>query len=324
MPVAIISSLYRCEQHLPTFTAAVFGFARRCSESGIPLHFLPIVNDATRAEREGIDRLAGEINSHYYGQMTAHYVRRESLYASWNRALALTDAPYFAPWNADDLRATEAFIAGYRALKSGADLVDFPFTAVTRERRLGLLPREKRHRVPCLFERERFSRGNGLGPFFMASAALYRRLGPFDPNFRIAGDTDWASRAIPWVKFHSGETSGGDFLMHGGNLSNTGSDREDIEVNIIHMRRRNWDQLRPADPGPMREAWESWGNAGQVQLPADAADFLWGPVAERRWRRYRRERAQPPALRRLRLALAARGLIQSEEWTMAQRGRGRQ
>ena len=102
-----------------------------------PLHFLPIVNDATRAEREGIDRLAGEINSHYYGQMTAHYVRRESLYASWNRALARADAPYFAPWNADDIRAAEAFIAGYRALKSGADLVDFPFTAVT----LGEAPR---------------------------------------------------------------------------------------------------------------------------------------------------------------------------------------
>ena len=207
--------------------------------------------------------------------------------------------------------------------RDGADLVDFPFTAVKRERRLGLLPREKRKLVPCLFERERFRRGNGLGPFFMASAALYRRLGPFDPNFQIAGDTDWASRAIPWVKFHRGDASGGEFFMHGGNLSNTGSGREDIEVNIIHMRRQNWDQLRPAEPGPMRSAWESWGKAGQIILPANVSDFLWGPGAEGRWRRYRRERAQPPALRRLRLALAARGLVQSEEWSMAMRGRGR-
>ena len=53
MPIAVISSLYRCEKHLPAFTAAVFGFAKRVSESGIAAHYLPIVNDATRREREG-------------------------------------------------------------------------------------------------------------------------------------------------------------------------------------------------------------------------------------------------------------------------------
>ena len=321
MTIAIISSLYRCEQHLPTFTAAVFGFAKRVSESGIALHFLPLVNDATRAERDQIDRLAGEINSNYYGQMSPHYVSRETLYASWNRGLALTRAEYFAPWNADDIRSADAFIEGCRVLQSGVDLVDFPFTTVRKERRLGVLQREAHKLVPCLFERERFTRGNGLGPFFMASSALYNQLGPFDANFRIAGDTDWASRAIPWVKFHSGTVSGGDFLVHGGNLSNTGSDREDIEVNIIHMRRQNWKQLRPANPKTLRDIWDSWGNSERITLPAEVADFLWGQAAEARWKRYRRERRQPPFLRRLRLALAARGLMPSEEWSMAQRGR---
>ena len=51
MSVAIISSLYRCEDHLPTFAASVFGFAKRVSESGIAVHYLPVVNDATRGER---------------------------------------------------------------------------------------------------------------------------------------------------------------------------------------------------------------------------------------------------------------------------------
>ena len=79
MSVAIISSLYRCEQHLPAFAASVFGFAKRISASGIAVHFLPIVNDATRGEREQIDRLAREINANYYGQMTPQYVPRETL-----------------------------------------------------------------------------------------------------------------------------------------------------------------------------------------------------------------------------------------------------
>ena len=200
MTIALISSLYRCEQHLPAFTAAVFGFAKRISESGIAVHYLPIVNDATRGERDAIDRLAVEINGHYYGRMTPHYVPRETLYASWNRGIALTQAAYFAPWNADDIRSADAFINGFRALQDGADLVDFPFTRVLQDKRLGMLPRERRIEVPCLFERERITRRNGLGPFFMASRVLYDRLGPFDANFRVAGDTEWGSRSVPWVK----------------------------------------------------------------------------------------------------------------------------
>lgn len=321
MPIAVISSLYRCEQHLPAFTAAVFGFARRVSESGIALHFTPIVNDATRREREQIDRLASEINAGYFGRMTPQYVPRETLYASWNRGLASTQTPYFTFWNADDFRAADALAEGYRALQSGANLVDFDYTRLRQIKRFGLFPREERIAVPCMFDGERFSRRNGAGPFFMARRSLYARAGPFDANFEVAGDTEWTSRALPWVKFQRGRATGGDFIVHGANLSNTGGDREDIEVNIIFLRRGAWDQLRPVNPTAMREAWESWGNPERVPIPPEEADFLWGPAAEGRWQRYQSERRQAPALRRLRLALAARGLIHSVEWSMAQRRR---
>ena len=323
MPIAVISSLYRCERHLLAFAASVFGFARRVSESGVSVHFVPIVNEATRREREEIDRLASEINSNYFGQMTPQFVPRETLYASWNRGLASTQAPYFTFWNADDFRAADALIEGYSALQSGANLVDFDYTRVRHVKRFGLLAREERIAVPCMFDGERFTRRNGIGPFFMARRSLYAQVGPFDANFEIAGDTEWASRALPWVKFQRGSTDGGDFVVHGDNLSNSGGEREDIEVNVIFMRRGAWEHLRPANPRAMREAWERWGNAERVALPPEQADFLWGPAAEGRWKRYRSERNQAPALRRLRLALAARGLMHSVEWAMAQRGRSR-
>jgi hypothetical protein len=323
MPIAVISSLYRSEQHLPTFTAAVFGFAKRASESGISAHYLPIVNDATVRERELIDRLAGEINAHYYGRMTPQYVPRETLYASWNRGLAAAQAPFFTFWNADDIRSADAFSEGYRTLQSGANLVDFDYTRVSQTMRFGLLPREQRIAVPCMFDGKDFTRRAGIGPFFMASKSLYAQVGPFDPNFQVAGDTEWASRALPWVKFQRGGSNGGDFIVHGDNLSNTGGDREDIEVNIIFMRRGAWGQLRPANPMVMRQAWERWGNPDRIAIPPEEADFLWGAGAESRWRRYRTERRQGTALRRLRLTLAARGLIHSVEWAMAQRGRDR-
>lgn len=321
MSIAVISSLYRSEEHLPAFTAAVFGFAKRVSEAGIEAHYVPIVNDASPREREQIDRLAREINRQYFGRMTPHYVPRETLYASWNRAISLSQATCFAPWNADDMRSTGAIIEGYAALQDGAELVDFPYTRVMLGKRMGVLPRPQRIHVPCAFDNTRFTRRHGLGPFFMARRSLFDRLGPFDANFRVAGDTEWASRNPSRIRFHEGRANGGEFLVHGGNLSNTGGDREDIEVNLIFMRRGDWLQLRPADPRALRAAWESWGNPGRIKLPVEVADFLWGDEAGARWRRYQRERYQPPALRRLRLALASRGLLYSEEWAMAQRGR---
>ncbi len=319
MSVAVISSLYHCEPHLPTFTAAVFGFAKQVSQSGISVHYLPIVNDASDYEREQIDLLTREINANYYGRMTPLYAHRESLYASWNRGIASSQTPFIAFWNVDDIRSAEGFIEGFRALQDGANLVDFPFTRVSTLRRLAIFLRQQRLDVPMLFDPSNFARGNGLGPFFMASRMLYQRVGAFDEAFRVAGDMEWAGRALTHVRFHAGLQNGGDFLIHGDNLSNTGSDREDIEVNTIFLRRGEWRHLRPAHPRAQMDAWHSWGNTTGVQLPGDVEDFLWGPAAHERWRQYQRERKQGPVQRRIRLALAARGLIRSVEWSVYQR-----
>lgn len=321
MSLALISSLYRSENHLPVFAAAVFGFAKHVSQQGIEVHYLPIVNDGSALERETIDRLAREINANYYGQMTPVYVERETLYASWNRGINLSGAAYFGAWNADDIRSADAFIEGYRALQDGATLVDFAFTRVSVSRRYGIVARQRREHAPALFHPAQFARGNGLGPFFLASRGLYQRVGAFDENFQVAGDMEWASRAQAQARFTGGRQIGGEFLMHGDNLSNSGADREDLEVNIIFMRRRAWDHLRPAHPGALREAWFSWGAQGGIELPPEIEDYLWGPESLERWKRYRREKSQRGWRRRIRLALAARGLIHSAEWSEFQRTR---
>ena len=319
MSAVIISSLYRCEKHLPAFAAAVFGFAKQAHASGIEVQYIPIVNDASGREREAIDRLSREINGAYYGSMTPLYVARESLYASWNRGLDASDAAVFGFWNADDLRSAAAFIAGYAALQGEIDLVDFPFRRVSQGRRYGILASQQEQLVPALYKADRFNRGTGVGPFFMARRSLYQRVGTFDQQFRVAGDMEWAGRAHGIARFQSMDMSGGDFVIHGDNLSNTGGDREDIEVNIIFMRRGDWAQLIPAHPRAQLDAWHSWGNVDGRSVPADAADFLWGAEAHGRWLRYRRERGQGRWRRRLRLALAARGIVKSEEWALHQR-----
>ena len=320
MSIAVISSLYRAERHLPAFTEAVFSFARQVSQNGLDLHYLPILNDATPCEREQIGRLAASINTAGFGRMSPVYVERESLYGSWNRGIALSETPFFTFWNVDDLRSADGFIEGWQALQDGAALVDFAFAIRLAHKRFGIFPRQRRRSSPAPFHPDRFTRKNGLSPFFMASRALYQQAGAFDENFHIAGDTEWAGRAQKHARFYKARHSGGEFLIHGGNLSNIGSDREDIEVNSIFMRRGDWHQLRPTNPMAQRQAWLDWGDLDGISLPDEVADFLWGPTAEKRWRQYQRERQQPPLLRRLRLALASRGLMNSVEWSVSRPG----
>ena len=321
MPIAIISSLYRVEAHLERFTQAVLSFAEQVHQAGVEVHYLPILNDATPLERKSIDKLALQINDAGIGNMTPQYVGRETLYASWNRGIALTDAPYFTFWNADDVRDAGAFVEGYRALESGANLVDFLFMGVKSVKRFGLFPSVCHEQSMMLFNPEQFTRKNGVGPFFMVSKALYEQVGAFDENFRIAGDMQWAGRTLPYVQFYPAKTIGGYFYIHGDNLSNTGTNREAIEVNIIFMRRQDWYQLIPADPKALRDAWESWGTLEESPIPDDVADFLWGEGAENRWKQYQAERNQVGWIRRIRRTLAARGLIQSAEWSVHLRNR---
>lgn len=319
MSIAIISSLYRVESHLPQFTQAVRDFAEQVHHANIDVHYLPIVNDATQAERTAIDTLTENINSAGYGKMTPHYVGRETLYTSWNRGIHASDAPYFTFWNADDVRDAAAFIEGYRALQDGANMVDFVFTGVKSAKRFGIIPYTQYQQSAVLFNPDKFTRKNGVGPFFMASRTLYEQVGAFDENFRIAGDMQWAGRAIPYVNFYPAKTVGGYFYIHGDNLSNTGTNREDIEVNIIFMQRGDWVQLLPCDPDALQHAWQNWGTLEAITPPDEVADWLWGDGAYERWQRYQAERNQAAWMQRIRLTLAARGLVSSVEWDIYQR-----
>lgn len=319
MTISVISSLYQVESHLDQFTQAVWAFAEHVHQAGVDVHYLPIVNDATPTERDAINMLSEKINSANVGRMTPHFVGRETLYASWNRGIQLTDAPYLTFWNADDIRDADAFLEGYHALRDGANLVDFVFTGVQTVKRFGLFSQVRHQLSAMLFNPNKFTRKNGVGPFFMFSRDLYEQVGEFDEHYRIAGDMHWAGRAIPHVKFYPAKQIGGYFYIHGDNLSNTGLVREAVEVNITFMRREEWQHVLPTDPEQLHDAWETWGKLDSIVVPEDVAEYLWGNGAKQRWQQYESERKQPGWVQRLRRILAARGIIQSVEWDIYQR-----
>ena len=94
----------------------------------------------------------------------------------------------------------------------------------------------------------------------------------------------------------------------------TGGQLEEIEVNIIFMRRGAWNQLRPAD----RARCAMHGIIGAIRMGSPCR-LRWSSSFGVRRRRsagnaISESGRQPANLRRLRLALASRGWIHSEEW----------
>ncbi|MCU0512455.1 MAG: glycosyltransferase [Anaerolineae bacterium] len=302
--VTLITSLYRGEAHLPAYGERVRQLLAALAAAGLALEVLVVANAATPAERSRLAALPVRVL----------HTDRETLYASWNRGVAAAGADIFGFWNVDDARDPAALVAACAHLRAGFTLVDAPLRVVQTWRRFGRTWQRQSVR-PVPYDPVAFSRHHGLGPFALLHRDLYAQVGGFDAHFRIAGDLEWGGRAQAWARFTALAQPGGTFYLHGGNLSSTGSPLQAVEDNIIFLRRRQWSQLRPAEPVLMQSLWDTWGSQGAA-LPAAVADWLWGPGAAARYARYRQEQRLPRLAQRGLLSLARRGLLHSEIWAL--------
>lgn len=291
MDISLITSLYRADAHLPTYVGHVLDVAARLrAKAGLMLEIILVANDSTPAERELIARFANAAAVAGTPALEILHVERETLYASWNRGIRASSGLCLGFWNVDDLRTTEALIEGYRLIEQGCNLAYFPYTIVQPRRVLGLLSVNQRIRYPALaYDRELFRRSMRGASFFLFARELYQRVGPFDPNFRIAGDFEWCVRATDITDFCPGTQLAGTFALHGDNLSESGNPLLEVEQNIVHLRRGAWGYVTPAEPALMRASWMDWGGP-EIELPESVAAMLRGPQAHRTWQRWQRSR----------------------------------
>ena len=288
--ISIYTSVYRGEAHLPQYTQAVLNVGRTLKEAGVGLEIVIISNDATDTERQLIEQLVTQAQDIML--VTPLFVGRETLYASWNRGIKAASGDYFGSWNIDDIRTAEGLLDGLQRFRDGCDLVEFA-TAIVRHTSMG---QRTQVRAPY-YKPQMIHRKARLSPFFMFSKSLYEHAGDFDPNFRIAGDFEWGSREIVRNSnvCHS-DTVAGEFHIHGGNLSGSGDQlvniRETLEDNMTLMRYQVWDieQIRPLpDHQAIKTAWDEWGNPGDVKVPHEIANKLWGEQAESYWQQWKTE-----------------------------------
>lgn len=288
MNISLIASFYRVQAHLPTWIARAQALAAHVQKAGLTLEFVIVANDAQDDERALIDPFAAHIPN-----VQVLYVPRESLYASWNRGVRAAHGALIGFWNADDARNTQAVLDAWRLCQAGAQVIYFPWTVIRLDAKgKGRHDQQVYSQIP--FDADFQKRKFRAGPFFMFTPQIYHRVGGFDERFRIIGDWEWCNRAMSYTPFTPSRLNGGEFYVHGGNLSNTGSTRQICEENVMRILGGMTDDLTPAPPDEMKALWAAWAN--DRALAPHLAEKLWGAGATEAWARWQVEEPRRKAL----------------------------
>jgi len=219
--ISVILSLYRAERFLRLYFESVL------EQSVLDLVELSIVhNDPTEEERAIIDEFETRI------RMVRCDVPRESLYVSWNRAIAQSSGEYLVCWNVDDLRSKKSLEYMANTLNKDSSIGwtygDFVVSKIFGETQ-GVLIK------PPEWSRELGTRGAIGGPFFMWRRNLISSVGWFDEQFRSGGDFDYTVRLSLASKGARIPVTLGYFLDERSGLSTLG-ELQAIERTAIQLR----------------------------------------------------------------------------------------
>jgi hypothetical protein len=288
--ISLITSLFRAEVHLDGYARQVREVAAQVQGAGRSLEVILVANEPAERERDLIRELAAALEAAGTARAMLLEVPRESLYASWNRGVRVAAGRCVGFWNVDDMRTAGALLEGFRLIEDGCALVYFPYDVLLPRRVLGRMIGFRRAHYRALpYDRAVFTQAMRGASFFLFARELYDRVGPFDEHFLIAGDFEWCARASDVTDFCAGTQLAGTFRLHGGNLSDTGNPLQQVEENIVHLRRGAWESVRPAEPGLMCACWEEWGY-NETAIPPHIHDLLWDDRASDRWQSWLRER----------------------------------
>jgi len=120
-------------------------------------------------------------------------------------------------------------------IKWYVNLLSFPFVV------------RKRIIYPPKFNREEFTKSMHCGPFFIFTKSLCKKVGPFDEQFKIAGDFDWCVRAAKIGEFKPSREIAGEFAVYRASLSSGKNPLRETENNIIYKRNNILDKIGEID-----------------------------------------------------------------------------
>lgn len=226
--ISIITSLYKSDQHLPSFIKRVKKMSKYLMKKGISHEFIILLNNPSEKEIEILER-------------PLHRVRiiprnLETIYATWNEGVKNASYENICLWNVDDRRFGKAIIDGLKDLAKDIDIVYFPFIYF-RYLKIGKFKLLAKIKIfyPPLFDKKRFIKEMHCGPFFMTKKSAFSKIGLFDSEYTVAGDFEWCARAASkGLKFRRNSSIAGIFTSDGTTLSGSHSLKHSQENEKIH------------------------------------------------------------------------------------------
>lgn len=227
----MITSLYRCAAFLQDF---LLHYAR--IENIHECELILIHNDPTVAELEMIHKFKQP-----HIQLVHIVVKREGLYASWNRAIAAASGEYLAVWNVDDVRTPGSLAAQKAALEqSNAALAygDFYGTRIYGPNA------EKLYQYPEYDHgrKEAFKR-HIIGCFPMWRKSIHQELGHFDEQFKLVSDYEFQLRVIRRLPLVKAAPVLGYYLEHAGHKLSSNRRLQHRERTAVELRYRMYDKI---------------------------------------------------------------------------------
>jgi glycosyltransferase involved in cell wall biosynthesis len=195
-----------------------------------------IHNDATEEELDILNRFR-QPNMHILHIL----VKREGLYASWNRGIMAASGEYLAIWNVDDIRTPGSLAAQKAALeKSGAAMCygDFYGTRIYGPYGEKLYSYDEYKTA----KKEAFKR-HIVGCFPMWRKTIHQQIGYFDEQFKLVSDYEFQLRLIRRYAMVKAETVLGYYLEYAGHKLSSNRRIQHRERTTVELRYRMYDNI---------------------------------------------------------------------------------
>ncbi|HTI92581.1 MAG TPA: glycosyltransferase [Puia sp.] len=229
--ISIITSLYRCASFLQEFLLH-YGRIENIQECELIL----VHNDPTDEELDLIDK---------YRQPSMRLVhllvKREGLYASWNRAVRTAAGEYLAIWNVDDIRTSGSLIAQKTALEQSNAAICYGDFYGTNT--YGPYP-DKLYEYPTYdyCKKEAFKR-HIIGCFPMWRKTIHEQIGFFDEQFKLVSDYEFQLRVIRRLPLVKATPVLGYYLEHAGHKLSSNRRVQHRERTAVELRYRMYDKI---------------------------------------------------------------------------------
>jgi glycosyltransferase involved in cell wall biosynthesis len=194
-----------------------------------------VANEPSRGEQAQLEAF----RQRHPSQVRFTVVPRESLYASWNRAVRMARGNTLAIANVDDIRTSNGLELQVAALEGTAEAL-FAYGSFIIVKRVGEMTGRLVEAAP--FDGAEFTRGMFLGPFFVWTPKVAGGPIYFDEQFRSGGDFDFAIRLarLGWG-IRVDAVLG--YYYDGGSGLSTGSHLQPIERTVIELRYGIYDKV---------------------------------------------------------------------------------